>query len=147
MPFKNLQCKLACALSPSTKITPCRIRTCDHLLRRQTFYPTELTGLIFPVGQCSLVTAIQNGAAARYSPGPVLKEAIEPCARARRCGMRKNKVLPTGLEPVTFRLLAECSNQLSYESTTCDMTVEVTSALAVLRTRVESSRSDAPVGR
>ena len=26
------------------------------------------------------------------------------------------KVLPTGLEPVTFRLLAECSNQLSYES-------------------------------
>ena len=26
------------------------------------------------------------------------------------------KLLPTGLEPVTFRLLAECSNQLSYES-------------------------------
>ena len=25
-------------------------------------------------------------------------------------------ILPTGLEPVTFRLLAECSNQLSYES-------------------------------
>ena len=28
----------------------------------------------------------------------------------------ENKMLPTGLEPVTFRLLAECSNQLSYES-------------------------------
>ena len=28
----------------------------------------------------------------------------------------RTKILPTGLEPVTFRLLAECSNQLSYES-------------------------------
>ena len=28
------------------KNTPCRIRTCDHLLRRQTFYPAELTGLV-----------------------------------------------------------------------------------------------------
>ena len=27
-----------------SKNTPCRIRTCDHLLRRQTFYPTELRG-------------------------------------------------------------------------------------------------------
>ena len=25
-------------------------------------------------------------------------------------------ILPAGLEPATFRLLAECSNQLSYES-------------------------------
>ena len=27
------------------------------------------------------------------------------------------QLLPLGLEPRTFRLLAECSNQLSYEST------------------------------
>ena len=27
-----------------TTNTPCRIRTCDHRLRRPTFYPTELTG-------------------------------------------------------------------------------------------------------
>ena len=32
-------------------------------------------------------------------------------------GREKRTVLPTGIEPVTFRLLAECSNQLSYEST------------------------------
>lgn len=29
----------------SQTYTPCRIRSCDHLLRRQTSYPTELTGL------------------------------------------------------------------------------------------------------
>ena len=27
-----------------------------------------------------------------------------------------NRILPAGLEPAAFRLLAECSNQLSYES-------------------------------
>ena len=27
-------------------VTHCRIRTCDHLLRRQTFYPAELSGLL-----------------------------------------------------------------------------------------------------
>ena len=30
--------------------------------------------------------------------------------------MRTNEVVPTGLEPATFRLLAECSNQLSYRT-------------------------------
>ena len=37
--------KLWTAMLRNEKNTPCRIRTCDHLLRRQTFYPTELTGL------------------------------------------------------------------------------------------------------
>ena len=30
--------------------------------------------------------------------------------------MRTNEVVPTGLEQATFRLLAQCSNQLSYRT-------------------------------
>ena len=32
-------------LQKEKNCTPCRIRTCDHRLRRPTFYPAELTGL------------------------------------------------------------------------------------------------------
>ena len=34
------------------KSTPCRIRTCDHRLRRPTFYPAELTGLLPATQSC-----------------------------------------------------------------------------------------------
>ena len=40
--------------------------------------------------------------------------SVPPMHRSKHTG---NSVLPLGLEPRTFRLLAECSNQLSYEST------------------------------
>ena len=45
--LKNLK---KCFRNRENKNTPCRIRTCDHRLRRPTFYPAELTGLVLLLG-------------------------------------------------------------------------------------------------
>ena len=108
--------KMAALIFQQTRVCPNTQQLCKHLEAKcpvdGTIVNTAVTVFADDCGASPRLSRIGFETALVCGPYGTCVNITAPAAQHLSCVVQ-TKVVPTGLEPVTFRLLAERSNQLS----------------------------------